>query len=132
MPLRAVAPLPRLLRSGGRHRTPAPSERKGEAPLPTGVEGGPLAEEEGRTAEEEQALLGDFLARVVRTAKGKVRRPPARQAKTTFRLNRPEGEAKCTVADGRLELRLQRDFSGVERKRLEAAVDAFLSALDGE
>jgi ParB family chromosome partitioning protein len=52
------------------------------------------------------------------------------KAKTTFRLARPEGEAKCTVADGRLELRLARDFSGVERKRLEAAVDAFLSALD--
>lgn len=89
-----------------------------------------LAEEEGRTAEDEQAVLSAFLARVVRTAKGKVRRPPARQAKTTFRLNRPEGEAKCTVADGRVELKLERDFSGVERKRLEAAVDAFLTALD--
>ena len=52
-------------------------------------------------------------------------------AKTTFRLQRPEGVAKCTVSDGRVELRLNKDFSGIERQRLEKAVAAFMNALEG-
>ncbi|KIN70052.1 Replication protein [Sulfitobacter noctilucicola] len=90
-----------------------------------------LGAEEGRTAEQEQALLSDFAARYAAPAAKKVSlTPKARAAKTTFRLNRPGGDAKCTVADGRIELRLEQDFSGVERKKLEAAVEAFLKALD--
>lgn len=90
-----------------------------------------LAEQEGRSAEEEQALLSAFVTRA-----GKLTRNTnpiskvSRRAKTTFRLARPEGEAKCTVSDGRIELRLDRDFSGVERQKLEAAVASFLSALE--
>lgn len=89
-----------------------------------------LDAKEDRTPAQEQAILTDFVAQVPAASKKKER--PAggtRQAKTTFRLARPEGEAKCTVADGRIELRLAQDFSGVERKRLEKAVEAFLNAL---
>jgi ParB family chromosome partitioning protein len=91
-----------------------------------------LAAEGERTVEQEQALMDEFVAQVAVSTKKKVQTPTtARAAKTTFRLSRPEGDAKCTVADGRIELRLERDFSGVERKRLEGAVEAFLDALDG-
>ena len=89
-----------------------------------------LASREDRTAEEEQALMADFISQMTaKTPKARIGRP--RKARTTFRLERPEGDAKCTVSDGRIELQLERDFSGVERKRLEAAVAAFLAALEG-
>lgn len=53
-----------------------------------------------------------------------------RRGKTTLRLPHRDGEVKCTAAPGKVELRLDRDFSTVERARLEAAVEAFLAALD--
>ncbi|WBU55228.1 ParB N-terminal domain-containing protein [Paracoccus sp. SCSIO 75233] len=56
--------------------------------------------------------------------------PPAGKAKTTFQLVRPQGSAKCTAANGRLEIRLPRDFSTVDRRRLEAAVASLLDQLD--
>lgn len=55
----------------------------------------------------------------------------SRSAKSTFRMTRPEGEAKCTASDGRLELQLNRDFSALERNRLENALKAFFERLDG-
>lgn len=91
-----------------------------------------LGAQTDRTAEEEQAVMAEFVAQLAVASKKKVPLATApRQAKTTFRLGRPEGDAKCTVSDGRIELRLPQDFSGVERKRLEAAVAAFLDALEG-
>lgn len=90
-----------------------------------------LAAKEDRTAAQEQAVLTEFVAQMAVAPKKKVTLGGGtRQAKTTFRLARPEGDAKCTVADGRIELRLAQDFSGIERKRLEAAVEAFLNALE--
>ena len=53
----------------------------------------------------------------------------ARQAKTTFQLSRPEGAAKCTASTGRLEIRLARDFSAVDRRKLEAAVQQLLDQI---
>ncbi|WP_370398919.1 ParB/RepB/Spo0J family partition protein [Sulfitobacter sp. JB4-11] len=96
----------------------------------TGILRRTLRAQEGRSAEEEIAVLTSFAAGAGRAERKKPKAPVARQAKTTFRLNRPEGDAKCTVADGRIELRLERDFSGVERARLEQAVAAFLEALE--
>lgn len=51
------------------------------------------------------------------------------KAKTTFQIERPQGRAKCTAANGRLEIRLARDFSAVDRRRLEAAVAALLEQI---
>lgn len=48
--------------------------------------------------------------------------PPSGKARTTFQLPRPQGKAKCTAANGRLEIRLPRDFTSVDRRRLEAAI----------
>ena len=62
---------------------------------------------------------------------GKVSRPQApRKAKTTFQIERPEGAAKCTASNGRLELRLPRDFSAVDRRKLEGAVRKLLDELE--
>ncbi|WP_300042677.1 ParB N-terminal domain-containing protein [uncultured Paracoccus sp.] len=55
---------------------------------------------------------------------------PAGKAKTTFQITRPQGSAKCTAANGRLEIRLPRDFSTVDRRRLEAAVAALLDQIE--
>lgn len=55
-----------------------------------------------------------------------------RKGKTTFRVPRPEGDARCTAVAGRVELRLDRDFSAIERKRLERAVEAFFAELDSQ
>ena len=55
---------------------------------------------------------------------------PTGKAKTTFQIVRPQGSAKCTAANGRLEIRLARDFSALDRHRLEAAVTALLDQID--
>jgi ParB family chromosome partitioning protein len=52
------------------------------------------------------------------------------KAKTTFQLARPQGSAKCVAANGRLEIRLPRDFTAVDRRRLEAAVAGLLDQID--
>ncbi|SFR15830.1 ParB/RepB/Spo0J family partition protein [Poseidonocella sedimentorum] len=57
--------------------------------------------------------------------------PKAASGKTTFKVARAEGVAKCTAAPGRVELRLDRDFSAEKRARLEQAVVAFFDVLDG-
>lgn len=53
----------------------------------------------------------------------------ARRAKVTFQLGRADGAAKCTAANGRLEIRMPLDFSTLDRRRLEAAVKGLLDAL---
>ena len=53
----------------------------------------------------------------------------SRRARVTFQLPRAEGPAKCTAANGRLEVRLPLDFSTLDRRRLEAAVRALLDQL---
>ena len=62
---------------------------------------------------------------------GKKAAPTAatRKAKVTFGLPRAEGVAKCTAANGRLEVRLPLDFSTVDRRRLEDAVRKLLDEL---
>lgn len=51
-------------------------------------------------------------------------------AKTTFRQNVRGGSVRCAAAEGRVELRMNRDFSNMDRHRLEAAVAAFFQALE--
>ena len=52
------------------------------------------------------------------------------KAKTMFQLARPQGKAKCVAGAGRLEIQLDRDFSTIDRRKLEAAVKALLDQLD--
>ena len=55
--------------------------------------------------------------------------PKPRKARTTFDIPRPGGAAKCTASAGRLEIRLARDFSELDRRQLEAAVNALLDRI---
>ncbi|MEP4979796.1 ParB N-terminal domain-containing protein [Ascidiaceihabitans sp.] len=50
-------------------------------------------------------------------------------AKTTLKLNRPEGQARCTATDGRFEVQLDRNFGAIDQRKLEAAVRSFLDQL---
>lgn len=91
-----------------------------------------LRREPRRSAEEEVRILQDFDS--VDTApispRGNPGRGrPAKRGKTVLRLPLPAGEVKCTAAPGKVELVLDRDFSTVERGRLEAAIEAFFQVL---
>ena len=50
-------------------------------------------------------------------------------AKATLRVAHGEEMAQISAAEGRVELRLPRDFAGVDRQRLERAVSAFFAVL---
>ncbi|MEM7744842.1 MAG: ParB N-terminal domain-containing protein [Pseudomonadota bacterium] len=83
-----------------------------------------------RSADEEVAILKAFVEGSLQAPGAK--QPPTpgvRKAKTTFRVAGPDGEIKCSASDGKLEIRGARDFSDIDRRRLEAAVEAFLEAL---
>jgi ParB family transcriptional regulator, chromosome partitioning protein len=52
------------------------------------------------------------------------------QARTSFQFDRHEGRGKCVAAVGKLEIQLDRDFTTVDRRRLEQAVRLMLDQLD--
>lgn len=82
-----------------------------------------------RTAEEELAVLRRFAEPQAVAAAPKAKAGD-RRGKTVLRMPTATGEVRCTAADGKVELRVDRDFSTVDRRRLEAAVEAFFAALD--
>lgn len=88
-----------------------------------------LAAQPERDATLELTLLRGAVAGGA--AKPKAAKPPAPRssARTTIKLNRPEGVAKCTASAGRFEVLLDHDFGAVEPRRLEAAARAFLDRL---
>tara|TARA_R110002096_G_scaffold201392_11_gene385923 strand:- start:2083 stop:3192 length:1110 start_codon:yes stop_codon:yes gene_type:complete len=51
------------------------------------------------------------------------------KARTTFQVVSRLGAAKCTAANGRLEIRLGQDFSTLDRRRLEEALRQMLDGL---
>ena len=55
---------------------------------------------------------------------------PLPAAKTTFQIVRPQGKAKCVAGAGRLEIRLDRDFSRIDRQKLEHAVRSLLDMIE--
>lgn len=80
-----------------------------------------------RDAETELGLLKAFVAKKPERPRSV---PKPSSAKTSLRMIRPEGEAKVLAADGRVELRLERDFSQVPRAQLQSAIEAFFDALE--
>lgn len=82
-----------------------------------------------RTAEDELAVLTQMAAGLPKDPVAKPQTKP-RTARTTFRLDRPEGLAKVTASQGRLEVQLDADFTAVDRRRLEDALAAFLDQLE--
>lgn len=56
-------------------------------------------------------------------------KPKGGSAKTSIQFDRSEGRVKCAASSGRLEIRLNKDFSAVDRIRLEAAIRAMLDEI---
>ncbi|MEM6549218.1 MAG: ParB N-terminal domain-containing protein [Pseudomonadota bacterium] len=101
-----------------------------------------LKDSRPKNAEEEVALLRRFVraesgglasaegpASNLKSARAMPTGEGVRRTRTSFRFSTGLGEMRCTAADGKLELRGTTDFSSVERRRLEAAVAAFMAAL---
>jgi len=92
-----------------------------------------LAAGPDRSVEEEQAILRsaaglDVAKKTFPAGKGAEKSP--RKAKTVFNIARPQGTVKCTATAGRLELRLAKDFSTVDRVRLEQAIKQLLAQIE--
>jgi ParB family chromosome partitioning protein len=100
-----------------------------------------LAGREGRTAQEELEVLARFAGaeggagpRDAAPDPAAVAQPPAPRGRgaggrRSFTVAQPGGEARCTAAAGRLEIRLDRDFAALDTDRLTAAVRALLDRL---
>lgn len=88
-----------------------------------------LAADLPATAEAELAVLRGYL-----DSKGKSAEPEKKtagaSAKTTLRCALPGGAVRCSARNGKVELATGRDFSIIDRRRLELAVAAFMAALD--
>lgn len=94
-----------------------------------------LKDWENRSVADELAVLRRFSADQAEvkpraTGKPKPTPPGAVKAKTSFQMRRPQGQVKCVAGAGRLEIRLDKDFSTVDRRKLEMAVQALLDKLD--
>ena len=62
------------------------------------------------------------------TAPKKVAADPSK-TKTTFDIRTSAGRVKCTAAIGRLEIKVDRDFSTIDRARLERAIASLVDGL---
>jgi ParB family chromosome partitioning protein len=93
-----------------------------------------LADWENRSVEDEMNILRRYVGddRVEKSAALPPKTPsvPSVKAKTSFQIARPQGAAKCIAGAGRLEIRLDRDFSTIDRRKLEAAVRSLLDQID--
>lgn len=94
---------------------------------------------EVRSEEAELAMLRTFLSSspgsgpVAKQGSASGRTSETGVAKTTLRCSVPAGTVRCQARDGRIELAMERDFSVIDRYRLEGAIAAFFAALeDGE
>lgn len=81
-----------------------------------------------RTADEELEILRSFVKETP-PAKVTAAKAPA-PSMNSFALSVGSGSAKCTAARGKLEIKLDRDFSSMDQERLEQAIRQFLETLD--
>jgi ParB family transcriptional regulator, chromosome partitioning protein len=89
-----------------------------------------------RSVTDELAVLRRFAGEA---DEGEAREQPAvpprpdkpAKAKTSFQFDRQDGRGKCVAAVGKLEIQLDRDFTTIDRRRLEQAVRLMLDQLDG-
>ena len=91
-----------------------------------------LADWDTRSITDELEVLrrftGQEIAEVEAPAPKRGAKGPAR-TKTTFHMASSAGQVKCTAAQGRLEIKVGRDFSSIDRARLERAVAALIDGL---
>ena len=96
---------------------------------------GELTALEERDPEAELAVLRRALspeAEAVRAPSRKGRagaKGEASKTKTTFHIGSSVGQVKCTAGPGRLEIKVDRDFSSIDRARLERAVASLIDGL---
>ena len=65
-----------------------------------------------------------------RSEKGRDRgKSDGSKTKTTFHISSSAGQVKCTAGPGRLEIKVDRDFSSIDRARLEQAVASLIDGL---
>lgn len=101
----------------------------GDRSVATQIENDLFAAGPARLAEEELAILrraAGIEADKKAFPTGKVGLNAQRKAKTVFNISLPEGTVKCTATAGRLELRVAKDFSTVDRGKLEQAIKQLL------
>ncbi|MEM1149010.1 MAG: ParB/RepB/Spo0J family partition protein [Pseudomonadota bacterium] len=86
------------------------------------------------TPEAELQLLRGALERAKQAGRSAAPRGDGQRtvSKTSLRMTRPEGEARVIASDGKIELRLDRDFSAVSKADLQEAIEALLARLDHE
>lgn len=95
---------------------------------------GALAGAAPDSAEAEQALLRGFVEGGEAEGQGaapnlRKTRGPAQRSKTTFHIESTVGQVKCTAGAGRLEIKVDRDFSSIDRARLERAIADLVDGL---
>jgi len=92
---------------------------------------------DNRSIADEMALLRRFAGVAEDKGPGNAPLVPAARpgrpakAKTSFQFDRQDGRGKCVAAVGRLEIQIDRDFTTIDRRRLEQAVRLMLDQLDG-
>lgn len=86
-----------------------------------------------RSAEAEAEVLRRFLAGQEAPLPAKARGAPRGLRRGRISLAVPVGQigVRCTATDGKVELRAEMDFSALDHDRLEAAIAAFFTALNG-
>jgi ParB family chromosome partitioning protein len=83
-----------------------------------------------KQAADEMQILRDFVAGAAKPLVNPAKPAGRSIAKTSLRIPRPEGEARVLASDGRIELRLNRDFSSLSKSKLQAGINALLDSLD--
>jgi ParB family chromosome partitioning protein len=64
------------------------------------------------------------------TPKPRPERHATARRKTTFHIGSRAGQVKCTAGPGRLEIKVDRDFSSIDRDRLEQAIATLIDGLE--
>lgn len=86
-----------------------------------------LAKATLRDAEDELRILRYCIAEPRKAHNAK---PSKSVSKTSVKLSRKDGEARITAQDGRLELRMDRDFSAIRKDQLQRGIEALLKILE--
>ncbi len=94
-----------------------------------------LAHLEDRSVEDELEVLRAQASRdaldesLPKETAPRDRSPRAGRTKTTFHIESSAGQVKCTAGPGRLEIKVERDFSSIDRARLERAIASLIDGL---
>ena len=93
-----------------------------------------LASKPNRSELEELTLLRTYAVQnsvVLPDMKPREATPKRKsRSKTTFHIASRAGQVKCTAGPGRLEIKVDRDFSSIDRDQLEEAIASLIDGLE--